>query len=157
MFVRIVTGRSVLYLILLAVGASAAGMTYQEVVALMGHFDASGLEVVQAREETIAVLLVGFGVLFERRRQFVRIALRTEDVAHLPDQHQLSDICQVHGIYVLVIGFVIEVVDQLLGFLDPGTRTALVIESCINVPLNLLALGILVRAALHIASVRMTT
>lgn len=93
------------------------------------------------QEQTISVMLVALGVLLEGR-QLLLGWLYTEDEIQNEQDKNLA--CEYYGFIIMSIGLIIEIIDQFLEFTIQDSEWLLIAVFCINYPLNLYALAMLI-------------
>ena len=109
--------------------------------------DIEGREKVEALvkdQENIALILIGIGTFLGGRR----ILLKWLEEMVNPDI-QLADSntreCQIYGFYLILLGSFMEVLDQLILHIESLIDIGVILELCLNFPLDLLSAFILAR------------
>lgn len=112
-------------------GAHERGEALSETVALL------------MEQETIGILLVSIGVVLEGREVFARHVFRVNDFDNMPEQDELNLACEYYGFYILVVGLLMETANQLSAVFEHQHNLVIAIQGLFNLPLNLLAIGLL--------------
>jgi hypothetical protein len=103
-------------------------------------------EDLELRQDSIASILVAVGVLFESFELLAkRAGSRRPDLPPLLI-HATAEACAVKGAFVVVVGLIIEMVNQVSKTLDGNHALIHMVKSLINLPLILLALVLLLAA-----------
>lgn len=100
-------------------------------------------ERLELRQDSIAAILVAIGVLFESLEV---LAKKTSIVRHgrlTTEIHATSEACSVKGAFVVVLGLLIEMVNQVSQTLDGNHALIHLVKTLINLPLGLIALALL--------------
>jgi len=137
---RLLANRYVLALVVLCSLVVVVGLFVRELWILMGT---NGLHAVaiEDEQETIGVLLVGLGVLLEGRELWTRkfAGLEVSETTH----GNLNFACEFYGFHLLVLGLLIEVLDQGMAFFSEYFVVVAIFEYGLYLPLNLLAICLL--------------
>lgn len=96
-FNRILINRSCLLVPLLLITALVLVQTAAGIFFLLTHINAETFEQLHVREETIAVLLVGFGVFLEGREILAKHVHGVTDFDHMPVEASLNHTCEIFG------------------------------------------------------------
>ncbi len=124
---------------------SGALMTGQLRELLAGKGDLAS--VILDQDETIALMFVALGCLMEGRAPISEWLGRKS-----PEDEALNDTCEYYGFMILMVGLLVELLDQVLGILKLSGTALLGFEFAVNYPLNLYALGLLAAASYRILS-----
>lgn len=120
----------------------------QELQLLLFH-SWEDLHQVKSDEESIAILLIGFGVLLEGRQTLLNWAEKSNAPSDkgAPSDGIVTHHCEYFGFLILTVGLFIEIVEQCVILFDEP-QVHLITELCINYPLNLCGLYLMLRALL---------
>jgi uncharacterized membrane protein YidH (DUF202 family) len=129
-------------------------ITIEEIIFLSGHFDAEGAKFIEKNEETLAILLIGFGVVMEGREIFSRKVKHMIKKKDFEEHHELNDISEYYGFILLVIGLFIEIVDQIARYAHNYENFVLFLEAGVNMALNGIAFIYIVAALIRIFKVK---
>jgi hypothetical protein len=114
----------------------------QEVIAMLQHFDGEEISHdIFKQEKTVSVMLVGLGVLLEGRQLLLSWIFNEEEL-QVHNEKNLA--CEYYGFLIMSVGLLIEIIDQFLEYAITSSELLLVMEFCVNYPLNLYALYLLV-------------
>jgi hypothetical protein len=96
----------------------------------------------ELRQDSIAAILVAVGVLLESLDILAKKA-----AGFLPGQstrfQATAEVCAVNGAFVVVIGLLIEMVNQVAKTIDGNHAMIHLVKSALNLPLVLSALALL--------------
>ena len=81
-----------------------------QALALQASYAAGALHLLINPEEDIALVLVAYGVLLEERKLLLKKAYPEGPPPH---EHPLTESAETYGAYILMIGLVMEMIDQL--------------------------------------------
>lgn len=113
-------------------------------------YDGKHNEDLELRQDSIASILVAVGVLFESFDLLAKKATeRRPDMAPLL-VHATAEACVMKGAFVVVLGLIIEMVNQVSKTIDGNHALIHMVKSLINLPLILLALALLLAAFLDL-------
>lgn len=100
-------------------------------------------EELELRQDSIAAILVAVGVFFE---SFEILAKKSASRWHgdaAKDLHATANACTVKGAFIVVIGLIIEMINQVSKTIDGNHAVIHMVKSLINLPLGVLALVLL--------------
>lgn len=142
-FSAIITG--VVFLILLP-------LVYQFIVIAVSDGDSEEkIKKLVQDQENIAVILIGIGTFLAGRK----VILNWLDNLVNPDV-KLTDSsikeCDINGFYLILLGSVMEILDQLILHIESFFDIGIILELTLNFPLDLLSLFILGRLFFVLAS-----
>lgn len=152
MFVaRLLSHRLFLLPLTFVVTVLIAILMYQELVLVLSEHSWALLEQLKEEEESIAILLIGYGVLLEGRQTLLGWANQDES---LPSE--MTHRCEYYGFVLLALGLFIEIVDQCIAFV-PSYEVAIWIELLVNYPMNLYAFYLLFQTLVTLSKVELDT
>ena len=138
---RLFVSRFVLNAMSILVLALVVAITLDEIAYVLFNlqFDSR----TEAKQETIGILLILFGVFLEGREVLARKVFRVEEFDHLPYQNVMNHVCEYYGFLLLVIGLGIELINQACVWIDALHRLVLIVQASIGLPLNIWAIILL--------------
>ena len=156
LFHAIILNRAFLLFPLFVITFVAVSVTFEEINFLSKHFDDEAVKFIQKNEETLAILLIGFGVVMEGRENFSKKVLKLLDNETFSEQHELNEICEYYGFILLVVGLFIEIIDQIALYLHEYHTLVLILEAGVNLSLNFISIWFMMVAAYRIFKVEKT-
>jgi hypothetical protein len=137
MVVKLLAHRYFLFMITFLSAIISLRLLVREILFLLKVEEVDSLEKLFLDEETLAVLFVGIGVLLKGREVFTGEASKVTGKERSSQDEELDDQCAYYGIMICSIGFLIEIVDQMMGFFVNSPYFSLGIQLGINFPLNI--------------------
>lgn len=149
----LVLNRSVVRTLVLITAGVCLYFAYRDYLQMMACWEcfSAGIhdEKLELRQDSIAAILVAVGVLLE---SFDILAKKA--AGFLPGQrarfHATADVCAVNGAFVVVIGLLIEMVNQVAKTIDGNHASIHLVKSALNLPLVLSALALLLSVFLSL-------